>query len=347
MAGGRGTRFWPLSRAGRPKQLLALASEKSLLRETCERVFPLVGAERVLVVTGEDITGAVAAELPELSPSQIIGEPIGRNTAACAALGIGLAEQRYGPGPVALLPADHWIPDPQLFGQQLQAAFQLASSLRQAITFGIPPLRPETGYGYLEVDPSENQDHLAGLRFVEKPDLATAETYLTTGRHFWNSGIFIWHSQAFADALTKYLPVLATHLAPALAVADKPDFATALRIAYEACPAISIDVGIMEKLASFTVIKAAFTWSDLGSWDAWGSLAPAGDNENRGQAQMVTVDSKGNVVYAPAKTVALLGVDKLIVVDTPDALLVCPADQAQRIRELTAQLEAQNRHDLL
>jgi len=347
MAGGRGTRFWPLSRSARPKQLLALGSARSLLRDTFERVAPLVGPDRLIVITNHNLVPAVASELPELPAKHIIGEPAGRNTAPCAALGVGIAELLHGPGPVALLPADHWIPDGDLFRRQLQDAFAHATSTGEAVCFGISPSHPETGFGYLEVAVADGEGPLPGKRFVEKPDLPTAESYLAGGRHFWNSGIFVWDSRAFAAALAAHLPSLAGHLAVPVAEFGGPGFADALAGAYAECDSVSIDVGVMEQLPAFSVFKAAFGWSDLGSWDAWGSLAPALAADNRGRAEILTVDSQRNVIFAPGKLVALVGIADTVVVDTPDALLVCRADQAQRIRELITQLEGGKRQDLL
>ena len=363
MAGGRGTRFWPLSRAQRPKQLLALSSPKSLLRETCDRVLPLVGPERILVITNENLLTATGRELPELPTEHIIGEPCGRNTAPCAALGIGLAERIGGRVPVALLPADHWIPDGELFRDQLATAFNHASATGQAVTFGIPPSRPETGYGYLEVienalpgnatqveatvQPRGFTNLLPGKKFVEKPDPETARTYLAGGHHYWNSGIFIWDSRSFASALTEYLPEVAGALAEPLAAYGSSDFTAMLANSYDRCPAISIDFGVMEKLPAFAVIPASFRWSDIGSWDVWGELAPEVAAGNRGLTRLLELESRGNIIYAPEKTVALMGVEDLIVVDTQDALLICRVQDAQRIREITERLADQNQQDLL
>lgn len=348
MAGGRGTRFWPLSRTGRPKQLLPLgAGGASLLRETCERLLPLVGPERILVVTNAAQAAATAAALPELRPDRIVAEPVGRNTAPCAALGALLAARLAGPGPVALLPADHAIPDGDALRAQLAAAFAHAAATGEACTFGIPPTRPETGFGYIETGPAPAAGPLPGLRFVEKPDAATAAGYLASGRHLWNSGMFVWDGPAFAAALDRHLPGLRERLVPAVAAHGGPDFNAALAAAYADCPSISLDNGVMEKLSSFAVFRAAFRWSDLGSWDAWGELAPSLAGGNRGLAALYAVDAAGNVLHAPSKTVALVGVEDLIVVDTPDALLVCRADQAQRLREVIARLEADGRRDLL
>ena len=346
MAGGRGTRFWPLSRAARPKQLLPLAGGRSLLRDTCDRLLPLVG-DRLLVVTNAAQAAATAAQLPELSADRIIAEPVGRNTAACAALGVLLAERLVGAGPVALLPADHFIPDGRILREQLAAAFAYATATGEAVTFGIPPTRAETGYGYIETAGDDGGQPRRGLRFVEKPDAATAAGYLADGRHLWNSGMFVWDSRAFARALDAHLPGLVERLAPAVAAHGGDGFAPALAAAYADCPSVSIDVAIMEKLASFAVVRAAFRWSDLGSWDAWGELAPALADGNCGEAELFPVASRGNIVFAPGKAVALVGVSGLVVVETPDALLVCRADAAQRLKDVIALLESRRRDDLL
>jgi mannose-1-phosphate guanylyltransferase len=348
MAGGRGTRFWPLSRAARPKQLLPLASTRSLVRDTCERLFPLLAPERLIVVTNAAQADAVAAELPELPAGHVVAEPVGRNTAVCAALGAAIAERLAGPVPVALVPADHCIPDPQAFRDQLGAAFEHARRTGEAVTFGVPPTRPETGYGYIETAPGEDPGApLRGVRFVEKPDAATAARYLAEGRYLWNSGIFVWESGALATAFGTHLPGLRERLAPAAAAFGTGGFAAQLAAAYAACPSVSIDNAVMEKLPRFAVYRAAFPWSDLGSWDAWGELAPELPGGNRGVADLHAVESAGNVVHAPGKAVALIGVEGLVVVDAGDALLVCRARDAQRIREITAQLEQEQRSDLL
>jgi len=347
MAGGRGTRFWPLSRAARPKQLLPLAGGRTLLRETCARLFPLVGPERILVVTNAAQAAASAAELPELPAGHIVAEPVGRNTAACAALGVLLAERIGGPGPVALLPADHFIPDADLLRAQLSAAFAHVAANGGAVTFGIPPTRPETGFGYIETGAGAGAGPLPGLRFVEKPDAATAAAWLAGGRHLWNSGIFVWQSGDFIHALDAHLPGLTARLAPAVAAHGTDRFAAALAAAYADCPAVSVDVGVMEKLPAFAVFRAAFRWSDLGSWNAWGELAPELPGGNRGEATVYAVGASGNIVHAPGRTVALVGVEGLVVVETADALLVCSAEAAQRLKDVIALLESGGRGDLL
>jgi mannose-1-phosphate guanylyltransferase len=347
MAGGRGTRFWPLSRTRRPKQLLPLSSDQTLLRETCERVLPLVGSDRILVITSGDLAPACRAELPEIPPERIIAEPVGRNTAPCAVLGVGLARQIAGDEPVALLPADHYIPEPEIFRQQLARAFAEAEGSGSVVTFGISPTHAETGYGYLEVATAAEGDLLPGAAFVEKPNRERAGRYLNSGRHLWNSGIFVWDPAGFAGAVETHVPEIYRRIVPAVAAFGTTDFATALETAYADCPAESIDYAVMEKITDFRVIRAAFHWSDLGSWAAWGELAGDAGDGNQGRGALYSVKSNGNVIHVTDKAVALVGVQDLVVVDTPDALLVCSRAESERIRDLIVQLEESGRQDLL
>ncbi len=348
MAGGRGTRFWPLSRTDRPKQLLALASGQSLLRDTFERVESLVGTDRILVVTSGSLAAATRNELPELASERIITEPQGRNTAPCAVLGMGLAGRLDPAAPVALLPADHFIPDADAFRAQLAEAFSLAAGSETVVTLGIPPTRPETGYGYLEAaGQKEAGAPVQGLAFHEKPDPATAEAYVRSGNHFWNSGIFIWNPVRFAAAAATHLPGIVDLMSAPVNSFGTDAFSPALEDAYRDCPSDSIDFAIMEKLTDFLVLPAAFRWSDLGSWDAWGELAPALPGDNRGRGDLLAVDSRDNILLAADRLVALVGVRNLIVVDTPDALLVCSKSEAQKIKEIISRLEDQGRSDLL
>lgn len=348
MAGGRGTRFWPLSRADRPKQLLALASGRSLLRDTFERLEPLVGADRILVVTSGSLAGPTRAELPELKPEQVVNEPVGRNTAPCAVLGMGLAARIDPAAPVALLPADHFIPDAEEFRDQLQAAFERVAGQETVLTIGIPATRPETGYGYILAAAEADETGVrAGEGFVEKPDAATAEQYVRSGRYLWNSGIFVWNPRFFAEVCDRNIPEIRRVMAPAIEQQGTETFDAALDVAYGQCPAVSIDVAVMEKLPGFFVLAAQFRWSDLGSWDAWGDLAESLPGDNRGNAEVLSVDSGGNVLLVPDRLVALVGVRNLIIVESDDALLICPKDQAQRIKDVITALEKDGRQDLL
>lgn len=348
MAGGRGTRFWPLSRTERPKQLLALTPGGSLLRQTYERIAPLVGPDRVLVVTSGELGEDIRRELPEIPAAHVVAEPIGRNTAPCAVLGLGLARRLDPAAPVVLLPADHHIPTIDAFRRQLAAAFDHVRERQTVATFGIRPTRPETGYGYLEVAPHEaDATVLKGLAFVEKPAPARARDYQRSGRHFWNSGIFVWNPAWFDTMIDRHLPAVRDLLAESVASFGTDGFVPALETAYDACPAQSIDYAVMERLVEFAVIPARFDWSDLGGWNAWGELAAALPGPNRGQADIMALDSRDNVLYVEKRLLALIGVEDLIVVDRPDALLVCRRDQADRLREIIARLEEEGRSELL
>ena len=352
MAGGRGTRFWPLSRSSRPKQLQPLASGSgtgsSLLRDTFERVEPLVGADRVLVITSGTLAEPTLAELPEVPARNIICEPMGRNTAPCAVLGLGVAARLDATAPVALLPADHFIPDEDIFRVQLAEAFDLAARQQTVVTLGIAPTHPETGYGYIRTGPEPADDAVRpGEAFVEKPDRATAESYVRSGNYFWNSGMFVWNPRHFAAMAANHLPEVSRLMQGPISGYGTPDFPRALESAYAVCPAESVDVAVMEKLPGFSVLKARFRWSDLGSWDAWGELASALEGGNRGVGDLLAVASEGNIIRGGERLVALLGVDDLIVVDTPDALLVASKSKAQRIKDIIARLEADGRADLL
>lgn len=349
MAGGRGTRFWPLSRLKRPKQLLCLGSEVSLLRDTFLRVAPLVGEQRVLVITNREQADEVRAELPELSPEQVIAEPVGRNTAACSILGVMLASRLDPDAPVVILPADHYIPDAVIFRKQLELAFRLVSADGGVVTFGIPATRPETGYGYLEcsADSPETPERI-GRQFVEKPDRQAAQSYVESGRHFWNSGIFVWNARDFLKSARELLPDISGRMEKPVANHGTADFPLLLEAAYQDCPSVSIDVGIMEKLATFRVIPAEYRWSDLGSWDAWADLAPDLANGNRGVGDLLAVDSRDNVVHVgKGKTVALLGVHGLVIVDTGDAILIADKTRVQDIKLLISKLQSANKDELL
>ncbi len=348
MAGGRGTRFWPLSRTARPKQLQALSSGVSLLRDTFNRLEPLVGADRILVVTSGSLAAATRADLPELPAENVICEPRGRNTAPCAVLGMGIAGRIDPLAPVALLPADHFIPDEDLFREQLQLAFDMAAVRETVVTIGIPPTRPETGYGYIRTEGTAHAEgYLTGMEFVEKPDLVRAEEYVRSGQFYWNSGIFIWNPSWFSAMAGRYVPEIAQLMDQPIKQFGTGGFTLALEKAYSECPSESVDVAVMEKLPGFSLLEASFRWSDLGSWDAWGELAADLPEGNRGLADLLSIESQGNIIWSEGRLVALLGVDDLIIVDTPDALLIARKTHAQRIKEIINRLEKDGKEKLL
>ncbi len=339
LAGGRGARFWPLSRKARPKQCLDLDGQGSPLARTLQRLDGLIPPERIWVVTGRDMEAAVRAELPGLSPEHILVEPSGRNTAPCIAWGTQVIGRGAGDDAVvAVLPADHAIRDAPGFRALLASATDAARQTGAIVTLGIKADRPATGFGYLEQGAEMGEwggrrFHLV-QRFTEKPDRITAEALIATGRQLWNAGIFVYKVGAMEDALRAHLPATAQAM---IELGRDPG-----RIAdvWGRTDATSIDFGVMERLRHILTVEADVGWSDMGSWDEVGDQLPALPG-GRGRARrIVSVDSEGCVVHALDKAVALVGLRDLVVVDTPDALLVMDRRRAQDLREVLRQLAA-------
>lgn len=346
MAGGSGTRFWPASRPGQPKQLLPLApgDERSLLRATIERIAPLVPIERVLVVTSEALASATAAEIPELPTENLLAEPCGRNTAPCVAWAAAHVRRLDPAGRMIVLPADHHIGETERYLAVLRAGVE-ACAEGALVTVGIEPTRPETGYGYLEL--GDRLPDVLGAplhqarRFVEKPNQQRAEQFLASGQYLWNSGMFFFRADAILDAVEKFLPGLHEAMLAFDQAAASDSEADVVRSLYPSLPSISIDHGIMEKAAAVFVVPGSFGWSDLGSWTTAWELATHDADGNAMPSDAIAIDAEGCLAHVPAgKQVAFIGVKDLIVVDTGDALLVVPRDMAQRVRDVAVALAA-------
>ncbi|MBM3811130.1 MAG: mannose-1-phosphate guanylyltransferase [Acidimicrobiia bacterium] len=350
LAGGRGTRFWPRSRTLTPKQLLRFLDEGTLLEHTVERLRPEIPPERIWILTTEQLRKPIAKLLPEVPPRQILAEPAQRNTAPC----LGLASQLISMGdPDAVLgvfPADHQIDDAAEFRKLLKPAFAAAERGYLA-TIGIEARHPETGFGYLEFPARAGAGKAVPLRrFHEKPDLKTAKRFLAAGRFYWNAGIFFWRAAVFQEALRNYLPRTASLLA-SLPPLKNRRFTARLRDTYPRCENISVDYAVMEKAAQagkvWGVPAGNIGWSDLGSWNAVYELLPKDPDGNSGRGEIVALDSHRCYVESQGKLVALAGVEDLIVVDTPDALLIVRREQAQRVGDVVKLLEKAGRGDLL
>ncbi len=351
MAGGRGTRFWPRSRDRKPKHLLDILSERTIIQETVDRLLPLVPPERILVVTGRTHAAELARQLPDIPAENILIEPVGRNTAPC----IGLAAhyigrlQKLHPSEdeiMAVLPADHLITDEARFREVLRAAAKAAAAGRHLVTIGIAPTAPETGYGYLELGDAEDPvrgEKVWRVRSVrEKPDMDTAKAFLAEGRYVWNSGMFVWTAGAILHAIGQYLPESAhrlTAIAGTFGTAGAGGYEATLEKEYQAIDSISIDYGVMEKADNVLVLRGDFGWSDVGSWDALWEISPKDDAGNVLKGAVATTGTKNTLVVARDRLVALAGVEDLIVVDTEDALLVCRRGDSQRVKELVDLLE--------
>jgi len=349
MAGGSGTRFWPASRRDRPKQLLDLVCGAPLLRLTYERLEGLVPPERVWVVTNQITAAACRKVLPEVPGGNILAEPVGRNTAAC----VGLAAHAVGAGDdvCLVLPADHLIGDEELFRSATSAGAEKVARDGGLLTFGIQPDRPETGYGYLEIGGVETEIgrwpiHRL-LAFVEKPDLERAQGYLSDGRYLWNAGIFAWRARDLLAEIERQLPDLAAGLARIGKALSGPDPATVLADVYPSLPSTSVDFGIMEGAERCWVVPVDFGWSDVGSWPALADELPTDDHGNATRGRTTAVDASGNVLVTTGPVVAVAGVDNLVVVATPDAVLVVPKDQAQRVKDVVDRLHELGWEDVL
>jgi mannose-1-phosphate guanylyltransferase len=339
MAGGSGTRFWPLSRSTRPKQLLALGpDDRSLLRATAERVWDTLPTERTFVVTSEQLREQVAQELPELQPHQILAEPVGRNTAPCVGWAATHLKRLDEDAIMCVLPADHYISDAEAYVDTLQRGLDAATH-GDYVTIGIRPTRAETGYGYIEVGSELDPGVFRARRFVEKPNRQRAEQFVANGGFLWNSGMFFFLASRILEAIDQHLPGLGQELQRYDAAARAGNEADLIKETYATLPAVSIDHGIMEKVDAVSVVPGSFEWSDLGSWTSAWELAPQDDHDNVLPEGGIAFDASSNYVAAPeGKLVALVGVDDLVVVDSGDALLVVPKDRAQDVREIVAAL---------
>ncbi len=344
MAGGRGERFWPQSRLCRPKHLLPIVGETPMLAQTVGRLKGLVPPENVFVVTNREQREAVLESCPGLIPERVVGEPVGRDTAAAVGLSALLVKRENPSAAFAMLPADHVIADAEGFRSILGAALQAAEAEDLLVTIGIRPTEPATGYGY--VQRGESRGECGGrtvhdaLRFVEKPDRETAEGYLASGEYLWNAGMFVWRPEVVLGAIDAHAPDLAAGLAKLEKTwTEGGDLDSAMDIVYPTLTKISVDFAVMEKADNVAVLESAFDWDDVGEWPAIARHFPADEDGNVFRGSGLAMEANGNVAYAEdGHLVALLGVDDLIVVQSADATLVCRKDMAQRIKELTRQV---------
>jgi mannose-1-phosphate guanylyltransferase len=343
MAGGSGSRFWPLSRAKRPKQVLPLGpSNEPLVAATVRRIASIVPPERVLVVTSALLADSIAEALPDVPRENLLLEPVGRNTAPCVGWAAARVARIDPTATLLVLPADHHIEDEVTFSNVLRAALEAAAE-GELVTVGLTPTRPDTGFGYIEVGEPTKGLARRVARFVEKPDLARAEAFVRSGQFLWNSGMFFFRADAVLAAVAEHLPDLKTALDSFDAAAREGREDDVVRATFATLPNVSIDHGVMEKATRVAVVPGAFGWSDLGTWITAWELAekdPAG-NALPGIDQSVVIDASGNyVVTKRDKLVALVGVSDLVIVDTDDALLVLPRARAQEVRAIVDALKA-------
>jgi mannose-1-phosphate guanylyltransferase len=358
LAGGRGTRFWPRSRTKTPKQLLNIAGRGTMLEQTVARFRSLVPTERIWTVTNSEQESSLCKQLTAASRKRVLVEPIGRNTAAAIALSaFHIQKTAKGDALMAVLPADHYIRDVGAYQKIVRTALDVAKKPGRMVVLGIPPTHPETGFGYIErMEATIGADGTPVYpvrRFAEKPALETAKEYLASGNYQWNAGMFFWRVSTFLEALQKHLPATYTQLEKLAEYIGTRKYDAQLRKVYPKLENISVDYAILERVTAQAtepqvfVIPARVGWSDIGSWAAVYELLAKAPSDNIFVGKGHSIDANGNYFSANGKFVAAIGVNDLIVVETPDALLVCPRNRAQDVGKLVKWLEEQKLTNLL
>jgi mannose-1-phosphate guanylyltransferase len=358
LAGGRGTRFWPLSRKKRAKQLLMLDGRQSMIQQTVARLRPMAPAKRFWIITNHDLRPRILRQLPKLPAPQVLAEPAGRNTAPAIGLAAFLLLKTDPDGVIGMFPSDHVIADEKRYRHTLQRGIEIASTGENIVVLGIRPTRPETGYGYVEAGAASDGNVWRVRRFTEKPDDKTAAEFVAAGNYFWNSGMFLWSARTLANALREHLPKTAPLLEEIAAAFGTRKFAATFRRLYPKCENISVDYAVLEPRSAkgepggnMFCLPAEFGWNDLGSWTALHEhhTAKSRPRENNLMACSghFVLNAQGNYVHAPGKFVAAVGVSDLVVVETEDALLITTRQRAQDVGKIVKYLDEKKLHKLV
>jgi mannose-1-phosphate guanylyltransferase len=358
LAGGRGTRFWPLSRKRHAKQLLALDGKQTMIQQTVARLAPMAAPSRFWIISNDDLRPAILRQLPKLHAKQIIAEPAGRNTAPAIGLAAFLLLRHDPDAVLGLFPSDHVIADPDQYRATLAKGIEIAAAGENIVVLGIRPTRPETGYGYIEAGAPDHDGSLHVRRFTEKPDFATARQFLDAGKYFWNSGMFLWRADTLGNALREHLPNTASLLEKIAAAYGTRKFAEIFRKLYPKCENISIDYAVLEPRSAkgeaqsrIFCLPSDFGWNDLGSWTALHehhlAKAKRGDGNPVSMSGRFTLNAQNNYVHVLGKFVALVGVSNLVIVETEDALLITTLDQSQDVGKVVKHLDEKKLHRLV
>ncbi|MBF0291117.1 MAG: mannose-1-phosphate guanylyltransferase [Nitrospinae bacterium] len=343
MAGGKGTRFWPLSRESRPKQVLPVVGGKTMIQETVERLSGLVPPERTYVVTGASHADEIRAQLPEIPPRNVIVEPAGRNTAPCIALSAAIIKKIDPDGVMAVFPSDHVISKQDALYKAMDAVMEGIDKDRSALgVIGIKPHYPETGYGYIKTSATLGGPAVKAEEFLEKPDLATAERYVQSGNYYWNAGMFFWRADVILDEIGKSQPGTTTAVLKLAEAFGTARFDSLMAQTYPSLASISIDYAVMERAGAEGRVIAAVAdpgWSDVGSWRSLYDLVEPDSEGNRARGKLIAVDSTGAFAHNDKRLVAVVGLNDVIVIETDDAILVCHKDRAQDVRQVTEKLK--------
>jgi mannose-1-phosphate guanylyltransferase len=350
LAGGRGTRFWPLSRKRRAKQLLALDGKQTMIQQTVSRLLPLAPTRQFWIITNEDVRREISRQLPKLGTTQIIAEPVGRNTAPAIGLAAFILMRNDPDAVIGMFPSDHVIGDEKQYREVLKRGIAIAASGEDIVVLGIRPTRAETGYGYIEAGSAFDGDALRVRRFTEKPDAERAAGFVSAGNYFWNSGMFLWSALTLKNALREHLPKTATILGQIADAFGTRRFADTFRRLYPRCENISVDYALLEprsakgeRQSNIVCLPSDFGWNDLGSWTALHEhharkSQPPNGNLISGEG-IFTLNAEGNYIHAPGKFVAAVGVNNLVVVETEDALLITTREQAQDVGKVVKYLD--------
>jgi len=352
MAGGEGTRFWPLSRKDNPKQFLKLNDDqKTMLQETVERIKKLVPIEQVFIATNEAYREAIKKQLDGIPSENIIVEPMKRNTAACIALSSVVIEDKYPGSTMIVLPADHLIKDEKKFVNILSKAVMIAASGKNLVTLGIKPTHPETGYGYIHygahLHTIDGDQVFEVQNFTEKPDLSTAKEFLEEGTYLWNSGMFIWQLSSILANIEEHLPKIYKSLESIKKALGTDSAKKVIRDEFENMQSVSIDYGIMEKADNIFVIPGSFGWDDLGSWPALERVKKVDADGNVVIGKHYGIDTTNSIIHSPNKVVTTIGLDDVVIVDTEDAILICDKNRAQEVKEIRNILADEGLEDCL
>ncbi|MCX7920927.1 MAG: mannose-1-phosphate guanylyltransferase [Clostridia bacterium] len=352
MAGGGGTRFWPLSRQQKPKQLLNISGNDVMINEAIKRMLGVVELDKTYIVTNkkqkEVIRQLIMNELPK---ENILYEPIGRNTAACIAYAAVAISAKGGDALMCVLPSDHFIGNEDRFRETMARAFDAAEKTGKLITVGIKPTFPSTGYGYIRYT-GDGEMELDGVyevdEFIEKPGIESARRYVESGNYLWNSGMFVWKVSTILENIKRYLPRLYKSMLHIREMILSGREQEGIESIYSALPSISIDFGIMERSDEVLVIPGDFGWNDVGSWDALGTIFPTDESGNIIRAKHVSINTKNSIIYNNGdRLIATIGLDNLIIADTSDALLICPKDKAQEVKNIVELIKAKGLEDCI
>lgn len=350
MAGGGGTRFWPISRQATPKQLLNLSGSDTLINETIDRINNISCKENLFVVTNKNqVNPLIETTKDRLIKENILVEPSARNTSAAIGYAAFNIMKKHGDGIMCIYPADHHIKDEKEFLNVLNKSIKIADECDKIVTIGIKPTFPSTGYGYINFNKDEQIGKYSHevIEFVEKPKFKKAVEYIESGRYLWNSGMFVWKVSKVLEDFKRYLPKLYNRLEKLSEYIDTEKESEMIDNIYPTIPSISVDYGIMERSNDVVVVPGDFGWNDVGSWDVLGSIFPTDEKGNIRRGETIAIDSENSVVYSDNKLVTAVGIKDLIVVSTDDAVMVCPKDRAQDVKSIVDELKEQSKVEYL